>query len=817
MKYILKIFLLILIPIGLLAPSKIWSQGVVLEEDASLQEEDINSQEEVPIQEELTNTEEEPITYEEISAQEKEEVSPVAPPAEQKAPLPQTLNPQGSIVVKAVDFNAVEGAGVVTLKLSGVAKYKEISKEPEKFGIKIENASIPLELEVARDVSDFASPVKMVSSFNTPGEEAVVIRVQLKSEVPGEVIQEDNKIVLRFKEPEKAAEEVAEEELEAPEEIYASTQEESLTQGGATAQGEGVNPPEEIPMQKEEKEATSLQPPPLGPVVVEVVDFDAVEGAGVVTLKLSGVAEYKEIPKEPEKFGIKIENASIPFELEVARDVSDFASPVKMVSSFNAPGEEAVIILVQLKSEVPGEVMQEDNKVVLQFKEPEKAAEEVAEEELEAPEELYAFDFRIATIPGAKKIYRGERVSLDFKDADVRDVLRILSDISGLNVIVAREVRGTVTIRLINIPWDQALDVVLEDAGLAATVEGNVMKIAPLRALRARQVEIQRAATSREQVEPLINKQIFINYADAAEIVPLTRPLLSGRGDIRIDSRTNSLLVRDTTPRVRAIEELAVQLDTRTPQIVIESRIVQATLDFVRDLGVQWGFTYRASAATGNPTGLTFPSSIQTGGPGTTPPFGTIEDAFVVDLPAGSTAGSLGIILGSITGAFDLDIRLTAAEQAREARVLSSPRVLTLDNQPARIEQGASIPFLSVSAAGTQTQFVDATLRLEVTPHVTNDNRVLMDVSITNNAPSATIVGAGGQPAIDRQEAQTQILASDGETIVIGGIFTRTTSESLFGVPWFYKLPLLGFLFRNENITDQRRELIVFITPRIVR
>ncbi len=585
-------------------------------------------------------------------------------------------------------------------------------------------------------------------------------------------------------------------------------------QGEATAQSEGVNPPEEIPMQG----AAPLQPPPtLGSVVVEAVDFNAVEGMGVVTLRLSGVAGYKEIPKEPNRFGIKIENASIPLELEVARDVSDFASPVKMVSSFNAPGEEAVIILIQLKGEVPEEVIQKDNKIVLQFKEPEEVAEEVAEEELVTSKELYAFDFRIVTIPGAKKVYRGERVSLDFKDADIRDVLRILSDISGLNLIVARQVRGTVTIRLINIPWDQALDIVLEDAGLAAIVERNVMKVATLETLRRRQQQIQRAATSREQVEPLIDKQVFVNYADAAEIVPLVRPLLSQRGAIRIDTRTNSLLVRDIASRVRAVEGLIIQLDTRTPQIVIESRIVQATLDFVRDLGVQWGFTYRAGAATGNPTGATFPSDIDVGGPGNTPPFGTIEDAFVVDLPAGATAGSLGIILGSITGAFDLDIRLTAAEQAREARVLSSPRVLTLDNQPARIEQGTSIPFLSVSAAGTQTQFVDATLRLEVTPHVTNDDRVLMDVNISNNAPSATVVGAGGQPAIDRQEAQTQIIASDGETIVIGGIFTRNVSESLFGVPWFYKLPLLGFLFRSENITDQKRELLVFITPRIVK
>jgi Type II secretory pathway, component HofQ len=177
----------------------------------------------------------------------------------------------------------------------------------------------------------------------------------------------------------------------------------------------------------------------------------------------------------------------------------------------------------------------------------------------------------------------------------------------------------------------------------------------------------------------------------------------------------------------------------------------------------------------------------------------------------------VGIVLGSLTGAFDLDIRLSALENRGDGRILSSPKVLTLDNTPARIEQGVSIPFLSVSAAGTQTQFVDATLRLEVTPQVTNDNRVLMNIRVTDNAPDPSVTGAGGQPAIRRNEAETRVLALDGETIVIGGIFTRAATENLRGIPWFSRVPLVGFLFRNTQTIDQRRELLVFITPRIVR
>jgi type IV pilus assembly protein PilQ len=330
------------------------------------------------------------------------------------------------------------------------------------------------------------------------------------------------------------------------------------------------------------------------------------------------------------------------------------------------------------------------------------------------------------------------------------------------------------------------------------------------------------AAASKEQLEPLVTKQIFINYATGEDLKPLIEPVLSKRGELKIDVRTNSILVTDTEPRVVQIEELAKSLDTRTPQVLIESRIVQATLDFTRQLGVQFGTNYRASAATGNPTGAFFPSSIQAGGVGTGSPgpFGSIGKNFIVDLPAAvgtGAGGALGIVLGSLTGAFDLDIRLSALENRGDGRILSSPRVLTINNHPARIEQGVSIPFLSVSAAGTQTQFVDATLRLEVKPQVTNDGRILMDIKVTDNAPDTSVVGANGQPAIRRNEAESQVLATDGETIVIGGIFTRTTTENIAGIPWFSRIPLLGWLFRNTQNIDQRRELLVFITPRIVK
>lgn len=559
---------------------------------------------------------------------------------------------------------------------------------------------------------------------------------------------------------------------------------------------------------------------------IESIGFEVQQGMGIVSIGTASSVQYERLQDEDRKVTLKIMDVILADKFQVSRDVSDFDSPINFISSFRDPIKpNDVIMVIELKEDdVPVEIGQNGNVITLNFgetREQLKMQAEKGEVEVEVkPEDLYAFDFRLTSIPGATKTYKGQLVSFDFKDADIRDVLRIISDISGLNMIISKNVAGTVTLKLTNVPWDQALDVILEDAGLGAFIDGNVLRVAPLGTLQARQRAVKKAAETSEELEPLITKQIFVNYATAEELIPLVDPLLSDRGELRVDIRTNSILINDTGVRVAQIESLVGDLDTRTPQVLIESRIVQATLNFTRDLGIQWGFDYEASAATGNPTGATFPSSVAIGGSTIGSPFGTTGDNFIIDLPAAAGAGSggvLGIVLGSLTGAYDLDLRLSALEQRGDGRILSSPKVLTLENTPARIEQGVSIPFLSVSAAGTQTQFVDATLSLEVTPQVTNDNRVMMLIVVTDNSPDRALTGAGGQPSIRRNEATTQVLASDGETIVIGGIFTRAVDERNSSLPWFSRLPLLGWLFQNNRTTDDRRELLIFITPRIVR
>jgi type IV pilus assembly protein PilQ len=342
-----------------------------------------------------------------------------------------------------------------------------------------------------------------------------------------------------------------------------------------------------------------------GTNTVEGIGFEAKDGVGVVTIKTSAPVKYQELPKEERRLSLRIEDVAIPDEFQVARDVGDFNSPIAFISSFRDPAKpNDVIIIMELKKDAPKdspvEIKQDGNLITAKFgkpKEAEKLTEEVQAQQPPKEAPFYAFDFRIAATPGAKKVYRGQLVSFDFKDADVRDVLRVLADVSGFNFVVSQDVKGTVTLKLTNVPWDQALEVVLENAGLGALVEGNVIKIAPLRTLQARQNEIQQAASSKEQLEPLITKQIFINYATGEELKPLIEPVLSKRGELKIDVRTNSILVTDTAPRVAHVEELVKELDTRTPQVLIESRIVQATLDFTRELGVQFGANYKASAA----------------------------------------------------------------------------------------------------------------------------------------------------------------------------------------------------------------------------
>lgn len=406
--------------------------------------------------------------------------------------------------------------------------------------------------------------------------------------------------------------------------------------------------------------------------------------------------------------------------------------------------------------------------------------------------------------------YVGRRISLDFQDADLANVIRLIADVSNLNIVLGEDIKGKVTLKLINVPWDQALDIILKMNSFGQIREGNIIRIATMSNIAQQQDEEARAKETKIKAEDLQTRIIHVNYGKAGEIVDSLRKLLSTRGDITVDDRTNALIVKDIEKNLDEVARLVKTIDTQTPQVVIEARIVQVSPTFNRSLGIQWGASSQ-TVSNGNIIGL------RGGGGGPTARFGTPDPSFAVNLPSAQNFGGLGFSFGRITdNPLNLDLRLSAGESHGLTRVVSTPKVSVLNNQEAKIEQGESIPFSTTSQAGTQTSFRDATLTLLVTPHISPDGGVIMKIKVSKNAPGETRLGASG-PSILKKEATTNVLVKDGETTVIGGIYETTKTDSISGIPYLMDIPVLGWLFKTTTKREDTSELLVFLTPRIIK
>jgi type IV pilus assembly protein PilQ len=414
------------------------------------------------------------------------------------------------------------------------------------------------------------------------------------------------------------------------------------------------------------------------------------------------------------------------------------------------------------------------------------------------------------------KEYTGRRISLDFKDIEMSDVLRLIADVSDLNVISGDEVKGKVTIRLVDVPWDQALDVILLTKGLGFVRIGNVLRIAPADLLKKEEEARLQERRALEQLEDLVVKLQPVNYANVQDVQKMTKQLLSPRGSVQIDKRTNTLIIKDIPSVVDEATALVKAVDTQTPQVLIESKIVEASLDFSREFGVLWGFG--VNPLTGQHTGNIF--SLD----GTSPDArlvssnaqGSNNAVFLNPLTAGPTA--LFNIAGTVLDEkLNLDLQLQAAEVNGDGKVISSPRLVTLDNNKATIEQGVSIPFQTFENGDAQLEFVDAVLKLDVTPHITADRSIIMDILVSRNAPDETLPTLTGSPAIAKNQVKTETLVKDGQTLVIGGIYVVDKSTRKTAVPYLHKIPFLGALFRSNEISDGRKELLIFVTPRVVQ
>jgi type IV pilus assembly protein PilQ len=610
----------------------------------------------------------------------------------------------------------------------------------------------------------------------------------------------------------------------------------------------------------------AAKPNPAESPLVSKVEFARRDNSDWVTVRVSDYASYEQEHPGAGRFRLIISGARLGVSTPPTLDVRAFGGDVKSVQTSYDDARHAVVIDVEAKSDrVRSLVSAQEGQLSWSFFEPNSLPSSMTgvaadggvarkARTLHVDESLSRGIPTIDSGEGAEKPegssqssqveqaagftgnmlsqtngYTGRRIDLDLQNTDVHQVLRLLSDVGQVNIVTADNVAGTVTIKMRNVPWDQALDVVLQSKGLGMVRGGNIIRVAPLPQLeKEREMAIARRRQEL-QLAPLETRLIPISYATAEDIQLRAREVLSGRGSISVDARTNVLIARDVAGTLDQVEELVRSLDTQTPQVLVEARIIEATSRYTRNIGIQWGGDASFSSSTGNPTGLAFPSSVGIAGGATdsnTPTAGlspfqaTVQNPnFAVNLPAAvgqGVGGAIGVTLGSIDNNFNINLRLSAAESSGMVRILSSPRILTLDNHEARISQGTLIPFSQVSAQGVQTTFQEAKLQLLVQPHVTADGSVSMHVKINRDEPDFNQTSARGDPTILKREAETDLLVMDGHTAVIGGIYSRNTGRNVAQVPFFGDIPLLGLLFQQRQASDQRGELIIFLTPRIV-
>ena len=426
--------------------------------------------------------------------------------------------------------------------------------------------------------------------------------------------------------------------------------------------------------------------------------------------------------------------------------------------------------------------------------------------------------------PAPEKVYVGHPVNFDFQNANLRDVLRTFAEISGLNIVIDPAVQGSVDVALKEVPWDQALDIILRANKLGYTVDGTVVRIAPLSVLREEQEERSKLAAAQALSGELRVMTRTLSYARAGETATLIRrSILSQRGTIEVDERTNTLIITDLQDRLDTATNLLGTLDRPEPQVEIEARIVQTTREFARAIGVTWGVAGRVAPELGNTTGLAFPNRGSVTGrvSGSNVPPDARASVFeststAVDLGVTGATTGVGIFMGAVNGALNLDMALSALERTGKGRVLSSPRVSTQNNRPAEVTQGIQIPIQTIANNTITVTFKDAALILKVTPQITAAGTVIMAISLENASPDFSRQ-VNGIPPIDTQRAVTQVQVTDGATTVIGGIFVSRENQVTDRTPVLHRIPLLGWLFRRDELRDESRELLIFITPRILK
>lgn len=539
--------------------------------------------------------------------------------------------------------------------------------------------------------------------------------------------------------------------------------------------------------------------------VIEEVDFRRGEnGEGRVIVRLSDVGIGVDVTSEGGNIRVAFANTIIPERLQRRLDVTDFATPVKIVDAL--PEDSDTVMVIEPMGDYDYLAYQADNIFTLEVK-------TLTAADLEAADQAFRF--------------RGEKLSLNFQDIEIRSVLQLIADFTDLNLVASDTVAGRITLRLKNVPWDQALEIIMKTKGLDKRLVGNVLMIAPAAELQAReQLELE----SRQQMSelaPLRTEFIEVKYASASEIFNLFEGaggeegggegVISSRGSVIVDERTNSIIITETTDRINEFREVLDRLDVPVRQVLIEARIVTATSSFGETLGVRWG-ALGYGTHNGGDTFSHFGGSLTTLGEikdsiGEDELTYTAEENLIVDLPATGNASSFAF--GLIGEDYLLDMELSALETEGRGEVIARPKVITADKQEASIASGDQIPYQEASSSGaTATQFVDAVLGLNVTPRITPDDRIIMDLEVNQDSIGAVF---NGVPSIRTNSIQTQVLVNNGETIVLGGVFQTVVSEGVSKTPILGDLPWIGNLFKQTTRSDDKQELLIFITPRLIR
>ncbi|HHH46438.1 MAG TPA: type IV pilus secretin PilQ [Thiotrichales bacterium] len=564
--------------------------------------------------------------------------------------------------------------------------------------------------------------------------------------------------------------------------------------------------------------AAPKTPGATGPSVTNVDFRRGEKGEGRVLIQLSDPTVPVDLHQEAGKVVVDIFNANLPEALSRRLDVTDFATPVKTIDTLRRGNTVHMVIDVTGDYDYVG--YQTGNLYTVEIK-------PTTKEEQEARRR-------------AKVGYTGERLSLNFQDIEVRSVLQLIADFTGLNIVVSDSVTGNITLRLQNVPWDQALDIILKTKGLDKRRNGDVILVAPSEELAAREkLELE----SRKQIEelaPLFSEYIQINYAKAEDVAKLimgygtigrlaatgggssnrTVSLLSKRGSVSVDKRTNTLLVRDTADNLEEIRRLVAKIDIPVRQVLIESRIVIASDNFARDLGTRFGIgKIETSNTTTSIIGGGLPGDLAQSGvygnfitnpADSDPPI----EALTTDLRVSNPMGAVNFLIGRLGREF-LRLELSAMQAEGKGEVISSPRLITSNQQPAEIRQGVEIPYLEASSSGAATvSFKEAVLALRVTPQITPDDRIILDLQVHKDSVGEVFEGV---PSVNTRAVETRVLVDNGETVVLGGIYERTHSNEVDKIPLLGDLPGVGALFRQTRKVDDKSELLIFVTPKIIK